>query len=650
MKNIKDNNMSLKIKTEGFVGLEYHDNYNDKNIVTDFNLIVEKPCFIELDKKNHTFICASSGSGKSYLGGVIAEESIRLMKNDAKPLSFLVIDRLGIFPTLDKPNTSNIIDEWNKKTKPFYQLVPTGLSNIEIWIPAGEKAKYHPDMYHWLFAIKPHNLSRYVFNYIFNIGENDPQSNLLKKCLNTLKKENKEFTMNDLGRLIPDKAAEYGFKPQTSDALFSKLESLVEMGLFDNEIGINLDNMLKPGVITIMDVSSCNPKTAKTVVNILMDYIVNEQTRINQLVQLAKKFNRKVYCPNLIPPVHILVDEAHNFFPQNEIFQKAIKEGRNIGIKITAISQSPDLVDDLYENISHLFVGLMNTDKSINYIRSFLPFSEKLQNFKDMVKGLNNGCFLYYNMKLKTKQRIRVRPRLSLHTAITEIEDYSSYLLNSPEEQYPEKIIEFQKSKPVVLDPNISNEEINDPIIISERDKDLFGIIEVKEEDITFVEESIPKMGEPIEEPIKPIIEQTKTEPVKESPKPIEKTKEETNPKEKKPKEEICLFSVDYPKLNNHSFGTLRISNKFQVGKLYSIKSPHKFGYAKCTHSHSKKLKNIPDEFLVFDTDTKTRAEAIAALKVYYPELTDETECYIFTFCWVQYLPTDDKNKVPQEA
>lgn len=666
MKNIKDCNMSYKIKTEAFVGLEYRDIPNDKNIVIDFSLIVEKPCFIELDKKNHTFICASSGSGKSYLGGVIAEESIRLMKNDAKPTSFLMIDRLGIFPTLDKPNTSDLVNKWNEKTKPFYQIIPKGLTNVEIWIPMGEQAKYHPDMYHSVFAIKPRNLSVYVFNYIFNIGENDPQSNLLKKCLNTLKKEKKDFTMNDLTRLVPEKQNEFGFKPQTGDALFSKLEALIEMGVVDNELGIDLDAMIKPGIVTIMDVSSCNPKTAKTVINILMDYIVNEQTRINQSVQLAKRFDRKVYCPNQIPPVHILIDEAHNFFPKNEIFQKAIKEGRNLGIKITAISQSPDLVDDLYENISHLFIGLMNADKSINYIRSFLPFSEKLQGFKDSVKGLNNGCFIYYNMKLKTKQRIRVRPRQSLHTAITEIEDYSPYLLDKPEE-FSIKKIEHLKTKPVIIDPKDSmNEYYSDPIELTEHDKEVFAVEEIKAEDIKFVDET---KVEPIQVSIdKPIIEinteikpETITEPKKDEPTPeLPKIESKPEPIKETPKEikspvketNAVTFKENYSKQNNQNFPTIRLNNSYKEGKVYFVRFPSKTGNAKCTFTHSKKLAEIPDEFLVKDTDTKTREEAITHLKKYYPDLKAETKCYISVFCWVQYLPKDDKarKEVLQEA
>lgn len=144
-------------------------------------------------------------------------------------------------------------------------------------------------------------------------------------------------------------------------------------------------------------------------------------------------------------------------------------------------------------------------------------------------------------------------------------------------------------------------------------------------------------------------------EPVNLLPEPItekvEIKKESIPEKKKSPKEDNTVrFSKDYSKRNNNTFAAIRLVDKYQAGSIYLAIFPSKKGNVKCTYTHSKRLSEITDEFLLKDTDTTTRKDAIAALKQYYPELTNDSLCFISVFCWVQFLPTDDKNRILQEA
>lgn len=85
-------------------------------------------------------------------------------------------------------------------------------------------------------------------------------------------------------------------------------------------------------------------------------------------------------------------------------------------------------------------------------------------------------------------------------------------------------------------------------------------------------------------------------------------------------------FSQDFSKLDLPEFGTLRKGNsKFTKNRIYRIKSPNHDYLAKCTHATATYLNKVCDEFLMKDTDTNSRKEAIDLLKSFYPDLTEES-------------------------
>ena len=84
-------------------------------------------------------------------------------------------------------------------------------------------------------------------------------------------------------------------------------------------------------------------------------------------------------------------------------------------------------------------------------------------------------------------------------------------------------------------------------------------------------------------------------------------------------KANIIKFNRHYSKLSEDCFTTLRLDGKFKVGNVLTVKSPLHDNF-KCMVLRKEQmfLGNVDDEFLIQDTDTNSREEAIKVLNECY--------------------------------
>jgi len=91
----------------------------------------------------------------------------------------------------------------------------------------------------------------------------------------------------------------------------------------------------------------------------------------------------------------------------------------------------------------------------------------------------------------------------------------------------------------------------------------------------------------------------------------------------------VIKFSRDYSKLYAHIFPTIRRYDHYPYGE-YQVVVKKKDGleifFAKLILKVKVELKNIPTEFLVYDTDTNTREEAVNLLNSFYKKPISEDE------------------------
>lgn len=88
-------------------------------------------------------------------------------------------------------------------------------------------------------------------------------------------------------------------------------------------------------------------------------------------------------------------------------------------------------------------------------------------------------------------------------------------------------------------------------------------------------------------------------------------------------------FNKDFSKLNQNKFGTLRKAPEGQnipyaENNVYKIESPSMKFKAKCTGIHVVRLEDVSTTFLVYDTDTNSREDALTILKEFYPDLSEK--------------------------
>jgi hypothetical protein len=189
------------------------------------------------------------------------------------------------------------------------------------------------------------------------------------------------------------------------------------------------------------------------VINFLAEKLLALRRQITRMVLRAKTSEILIDKPTwYIPPVQIVLDEAHNYLQRNPVLRKVIKEGRNCALMMTAISQSPDLTRDVYANITHIFCGPLVYEDDIMAVRAMLPIDLSPKEFKQKVHNLVTGTFLYYNVDAKTEQLIKVRPRRTLHPASTDLKDERKYFkkalpaVEQPEDPELDSLIEAEAS------------------------------------------------------------------------------------------------------------------------------------------------------------------------------------------------------------
>ena len=407
-----------------YIGREFTPVARDGKIV---NYKLRDPLHLDFSRKEHTFIVAKSGGGKSYLAGVYAEELVRTMENYA----VVVLDPMGIFNTLTMPNTNEPeFAEWNAQLRG--EIIPGGVEKVSVWVPAGDAGQFMDGTYNHEFSFRAVEFSQGSLCFAFDLDPLEPQVNLFRKARAlALKRYGDDFTLGSLILIAREDGAELGFHSQTIEALITKLDALLELGIITND-GVTVNDVVRDHSVAVFDLSLSGTYTARIVVNFFAEKLLLIRRQITRMITQAKVTETTIEKPAwYVPPVQLVLDEAHNYLPRNPVLKRAIKEGRNCGFMMTAISQSPDLTRDVYANITHLFVGPLIYDDDISGVRSMLPVPWTPKEMRAKVHSLTTGTFLYFNIDEKKETAIRVRPRRTLHPASTELIDERLYFASS---------------------------------------------------------------------------------------------------------------------------------------------------------------------------------------------------------------------------
>ncbi|HTT34840.1 MAG TPA: ATP-binding protein [Thermoplasmata archaeon] len=328
--------------------------------------------------QRHVSVLAKTGGGKSYLLGVLIEELLR------HKVTCVIIDPHGEYGSLRIPAEKNGVHaRFGVETQGFQRQVQEFSPDVSL-NPSAKPLTFS------LRTIDPRELL--VFMGLTNV-----KSFLapLKQLVDSVAQSNPDFGVPDLVR-----AAEHG-EGATAEMLHERLEYLEQTKLLAPK-GTTLTDLVLKGGATLINLRGVAPDVQELVV-----------ARIATNLFENRKKNR-------IPPLFLVIEEAHNFAPQqtqatsSRILKNIASEGRKFGLGLCVVTQRAARIDKsvLSQCSTQLILQVTNPLD----LKAIAQSIEGLTNgMTEMIQSLPVGTALVTGGGYLTPLFCEVRPRATKH-------------------------------------------------------------------------------------------------------------------------------------------------------------------------------------------------------------------------------------------
>jgi DNA helicase HerA-like ATPase len=277
------------------------------------------------------------GTGKSYSLGTIAEEIHDADISDN--LSTIIVDPMGIYWSMKRPNdrAATMLEQWDLKPKGY---------DINIFIPEGKTESFEDDgmPYDKTFTLNPAELSATEWAMAFNLELNSKIGILLERVVTKMDdKFGDDYSLNMMIKSL-DK---FDFDKDTRRALENRFQNAKDWGIFGEESTI--DDFMTRGEISIIDMSvfgemSSGWSVRSLVVGLLAKRVLQQRMAARRMEELDEM---QGLSENEMPIVWMLIDEAHQFIPNNgrtpatKPLLRWVKIGREPGVSLALCTQQP---------------------------------------------------------------------------------------------------------------------------------------------------------------------------------------------------------------------------------------------------------------------------------------------------------------------
>jgi len=337
-------------------------------VYLDINLMVQK----------HVSILAKTGGGKSYIAGVLIEE---LMKHH---VTTVILDPHGEYGTLTERGK-------HAEGGARFHVEPHGYADmIQAFSP---DTKVNPGARPLKFTLS--NLDARDILSLTGSAKLRNHLTALRKALDVLRTATKDYSIRDIVRIL-----EREEDPQNA-SLIDELEYLSEVEIFAKE-GTRIDELVVKGKTTIINLKGVPPDIQELVVN-----------RLATAMFELRKVGR-------IPPLLLVVEEAHTFCPQvgqvgtSKVFRTLASEGRKFGLGLVIITQRPAKVDKNVLSQCNTQVILKVTNP--NDLKAIVASVEGLTTaMAEEIQRLPIGVGIVTGGGLEMPMLVEVRPRETKH-------------------------------------------------------------------------------------------------------------------------------------------------------------------------------------------------------------------------------------------
>lgn len=346
------------------------------------------PVYINVNKliQKHVSVLAKTGAGKSYTVGVLVEELLE------KKIPVVIIDPHGEYASLKHPNQNPKECELMRK----YGIASKGYDNIVEYTPyltvnpAADKK----------FAMDFTLLKTRDFFDMLPTKVTDSQKGILFEAIKTAKGFGR-YTIDDLINIIKDHEGKAKWNLVTS------LEMVKETNIFEGKPTTPQD-MVKKGMASILNLRGVQPDIQELIVSRLISNIFE-----------ARKGGE-------IPPLLLLIEEAHNFCPErglgqalsSRIIRTVASEGRKFGLGLCVVSQRPARVDKnvLSQCNTQIILKVTNPNDMRAISQSIEGFTPGLE---DDIKQLQPGVALVVGEAIEQPIFVDIRVKRSQHGGIS---------------------------------------------------------------------------------------------------------------------------------------------------------------------------------------------------------------------------------------
>jgi DNA helicase HerA-like ATPase len=275
---------------------------HDMRVRLNINELVQK----------HVSVIAKTGSGKSYMVGILIEELLK------RKVPMVVLDPHGEYSGLMHPN----IDAKDTRLMSRFDIEPKGYSD------SVQEYSIDPEINPGTLPLKLPNYDMSIdsISELLDLRGTGAQSAIMYKAINRLSEKKRYITLDDLRHIVELD------RNSAKWHLVNNLDNLISTGIFSNR-PTRLSHLVQPGRVSIINLRGVSPLLQQVAVTYLS----------RQLFE-ARKVNK-------IPALMLIVEEAHQFCPQQgrsratNVLKTIASEGRKFGLGLTVVTQRPALVD-----------------------------------------------------------------------------------------------------------------------------------------------------------------------------------------------------------------------------------------------------------------------------------------------------------------
>ncbi len=330
----------------------------------------------DLSVENSNFVANNILVHNSYLVSVLLEELLERRKEDGR-IAVIVMDAHGEYRSFAEPVKGNAHVDFSSMSR-FIKA-----SEVQIGVPKLSAA---------MMAMMVPGISA-------------PQKRDLGKVLEKLRQGMKGgLGPYDFGAVKQEISRDAEIKPATKETLIGWILTLEQMRLFGKTDNPSISDLVKPGQLTIVDLSDVIDLKKKQVI--------------------VAYFARKLFDERRqkrVPPFTMVVEESHQFAPEKapkegSISKHAIeliaREGRKFGAGICLVSQRPKHLSTtaLSQANTHIILRITNP-YDLDHIKQT---SEGIdQGSLDMITSLRTGEALMVGEAVNYPVFFKVRKRLS---------------------------------------------------------------------------------------------------------------------------------------------------------------------------------------------------------------------------------------------